>query len=270
MHVTARAAKQLGVVLVLSLSLLSDALPQTEQQPNHRTHHIGPVLSTGIGSHREDLVVPISFDGPVFSLGAGYTVRTVRSCLRLRLLASAALLENRFSHEAYAVALELRPSWTKLVWSGPLDRQFWCGIALPLQMRNLFMDTWDDAHLYWLTTHSLAAVGEYHTRLPYLGYSVVRLDLPIMGLVSRPPDSRYQQQEPLNHVSYHFSAPNSSFAFKSIWGYQSPLLQILIRRGSKGALMNLGLEFTLDHCPAPQDTWILNTRLLFSYQWKIG
>jgi len=269
-RITGDITRQLAAVVVFSLFFFSYALPVTKPQTGGSTHHFGVMLGGGIGSYREDLVVPISFDGPVFSLGSRYTVRTPNSTFDIRLLASLALLENRFSHEAYVAALELRPAWTRMVWGNENGRQIRCGIALPLQMRNLFMDTWDDAHLYWLTTHSLAVVGEYHTVLPRLGYSVIRLDLPLIGFVSRPPEYRYQQQEPLTHFTYHFSAPNGSFDFKTLWGFQSPLLQVMISRGSKGALLNLGLELTMGHCSVPEDIWVLNTRLLFSYQWRIG
>jgi hypothetical protein len=263
-------AIRLAAVLVSSLFFFGNVYPEAKPASGGPTHHLGLMAGGGIASYREDLVVPISFDGPSFLLGGQYTVQRTRTCLQLRLHVSVAFLENRFSHKAYALAVDLRPSWTKMLWDGGDVSQIWCGLALPMQMRNLFMDSWDDAHLYWLTTHSLAVVGEYHTRLPRLGYSVIRMELPIIGLVSRPPDYRHQKQEPLNHFTYHFSAPNKAFTFKGIWAYQSPLLQVMIRRSSKGAVMNLGLELGLDHSSVPKDIWGLNTRLLFSYQWRIG
>lgn len=248
----------------------NNANGEVNQEKISSEQHLGVLLGGGIGSYREDLVVPISFDGPAFTLGGLYSVQTARDFLQIRLGISMAFLNNRFSHEAYAASLELRPSWTKLVWGKKPGNQIWCGLALPLQMRNLFINSWDEAHLYWLTTHSVAIAGEYHTHLPRLGYSVIRLDLPLFGLISRPPDYRYQKQEPMNHFSHHFNAPNRSLAFKCIWGYQSPLLQVMIRRIGKSALMNIGLELALSHCPEPKDIWILYTKLLFSYQWRIG
>ncbi len=256
--------------IIIILSFLSNAFPEVRPDSKIQTHHLGILVSTGIGSYREDLVVPISFDGPSFLLGGQYLWQSERTSLQVRFGVSAAFLRNRFSHKAYAAALELRPSWTRLVWSGSPGRQIWCGLAMPLQMRNLLMESWDDAHLYWLTAHSIALVGEYHTLLPRLGNSVIRLDLPVLGFISRPPNYRYAKQEPLNHFSYHFSAPNKSFDLKSIWGYQSPSLQVMVRRGSKGSLMNIGLEFSLAHYAEPKDIWVLNTGILFSYLWKIG
>lgn len=247
------------------IEVLADEAPKIEK-PNH---FLGIILGSGIGSFREDLIVPISFDGPVFLLGGQYTKKTSFSSFQIRFNFSAALLKNRFSHKAYAAQLGLRPSWTKLVWNNGADKQIWCGISFPLQMRNLLMDSWDDSHLYWFTTYSAAIVGEYHTHLPYFGNSIIRLDLPIVGFISRPPDYRYQKQESLNHFSYHFSAPNSSFGFKGIWQYQSPVFQIMINRNSKGSLLNFGLELTFDHYSKPKDIWILSTGLLFCYQWKI-
>jgi len=243
---------------------------QTGQEAGARTHYLGFLVGGGIASYREDLLVPISFDGPEFFLGGKYTAESERTCLQARLRMSVALLKNRFSHEAYAAALDLRPSWTKLMRGSGHNSQLWLGMALPMRMTNLFINSWDESHLYWLTTHSLAVVAEYRTRLPRLGNSIIRVDLPMFGLVSRPPEYRYRKQEPLNHFSYHFSAPNKAFSLKSIWRYQAPQLQIMIRRDSRRPLMNLGLELSLDHCSEPKPVWGLNTRLLFSYQWKVG
>lgn len=265
-----RILKPIVAILLLFGFALSDVLSETVQKSADSNHYLGVLLSGGIGSYREDLVVPISFDGPTFALGGQYSRQTEHTSLQLRLNLSVALLKNRFSHEAYAASLELRPSWTKRIWSGMPDKQIWFGIALPMQMRNLFWDSWDDSHLYWLTTYSFALVGEYHTRLPRLGNTVIRLDMPIIGFVSRPPEYRYKKQEALNHFSYHLSAPNKSFVFKGIWGYQSPMLQLLITGGSNGARRGFGLELMLDHCVKPKDIWILQIKLLFRYQWKIG
>ncbi len=258
-------------VLIALASLESGSANATADQTlGPTTHRLGILVGGGIASYREDLIVPLGFDGAAFSVGGLYTRQAERTCARIRLRVSIGILQNRYSHEAYAAAVELRPSWVKMV-SGTTDsNQVWCGIALPVQMTNLFMESWDDTHLYWLTTHSLAVTAEYRTRLPRLGCSIIRLDLPIVGLVSRPPAYRHQTQEALTHFTYHLSAPNRSFALKSVWGYQSPLLQLVIRRDSKGALMNLGLELELNHCPEPKPIWGLNTRLLFSYQWRIG
>lgn len=237
---------------------------------NVRTHHLGILVGCGGASYREDLIVPLSFDGPAFSLGGQYTARTSETMFQSRLRLSVSFLQNRFSHEAFALGLELRPSWIKKLNEWSNGSQLWGGLSLPLHMTNLFVNSWDDSHLYWFTAHSLALVGEYHTNLPRLGHSVVRLEMPVVGLVSRPPSYRHQKQEPLTHWTYHISGPNESLILRSFWEFQSPMLQLMITRDSSGRLLKLGIELELEHCSEPEDIWVLNTKLVFVYQWGIG
>ncbi len=260
-----------SIVLVALCAIFSSAAySETDTTDSGRTHHLGVLLGCGVASYREDLIVPISFDGPAFSLGGQYTAQAARTSLQLRLRVTTSVLENRYSHNAYTAAIELRPSWVKMLHGDPRGSQIWLGCALPLHMTNLLMESWDESHLYWLTTHSLALVAEYHTNMPRLGHSIARLELPVVGFVSRPPAYRYQKQEALTHWTYHITGPNRSFHLKTLWGFQSPMLQLMITRGSQGSLLSLGLEFGLDHCSEPRDVWGLNTRLVFTYQWRVG
>jgi hypothetical protein len=258
------------VLLAGQLLVCGPASAEAEQEPAKRTHHLGVLLGSGIASYREDLIVPLSFDGPAFFLGAHYTSQTEQRCLQIRLRFSAAVLENRYSHKAYAAGIELRPTWTKRLTGQGGGGQLWGGFGLPLQMTNLFIDSWDDSHLYWLTVHSLAAVLEYRSVIGPLGESSLSIELPVVGFVSRPPAYRHEKQEALNHWTYHFSGPNKSLRFEGLWEFQSPLVQIMIRRGSQGSLLRVGLELQLDHATEPEDIWGINTRIVATYQWRIG
>lgn len=235
-----------------------------------RHHYIGLTTGGGIASYREDLLVPISFDGPGFIIGGYYSAQSERSQLNIRLKFGIAMLKNRFSHKAYAATLELRPTWMRKVHGHVQTDQLWVGLAFPMQMNNLFMDSWDDAHLYWLTTHSFAFAAEYRIADSRLGCPEVRFELPVLGFVSRPPAYRYQKQEAVSHLGYHFTEPNGAFDFEGLWEFQAPQLQIMMRRGSMNSHMRFGLEFELNHCREPEPMWGVTTILIFSYQWKVG
>lgn len=234
------------------------------------SQHLGIHFSSGIASYREDLLVPLGFDGPGFSLGGIYTRRTERNLVQLRFRVGLGYLKNRYSHEAWALMLEMRPSWVRKLAEHDRYGRFWGGISIPLQMNNLFLESWDDAHLYWLTAHSLAAALHWEKKVSQKDRAVLRMEIPFLSLVSRPPAYRYNQQEALTHWTFHFSEPNRSLHLETPSKYRALFIQILLRRQVRQSLLNLGLQFQYAYCRKPEKIWGLNTSILVSYQWRIG
>ncbi len=265
-----QSMKILAIVLTMLVPAFNQLWADDIQKQVDRTHHLGILAGGGIASYREDLIVPLGFSGPSFSLGGLYTRQTEQKYTQIRLRFSMGLLQNRFSHKAYSAVIELQPSWVKKLSEKTGPGEIWGGVSIPLQLTNLFVESWDESHLYWLTTHSLAFVTEYRTRIPGMWNPIIRLDMPIIGFISRPPTYRYKKQEALSQLTYHFTEPNKSLHFEYIGTYQAPRLQVYLKRGSKDSVFILGLDFQLIHCNEPEDIWGISTVLLFSYQWRIG
>jgi hypothetical protein len=258
------------VMLFIMLVLCELSWAQYVAQSSSQGKHLGLYFSTGIASYREDLLVPLGFHGPGISLGGNYTHRTENNSIDIRLKLGMGYLKNRYSHEAWMLMMELRPSWLKKLVEHSKYGDFWGGISIPLQMNNLFLESWDEAHLYWLTAHSLAFATEWQKQISQKFNSVVRIEIPILGCVSRPPIYRYNKQDALNHFSFHFSEPNKSLHFETLDTYRSLFIQMLFKREIQRSILHIGLEFQYKYCRTPRKIWGLNTSILLSYQWRIG
>jgi len=243
---------------------------QSAAQSSSQGKYLGLYFSTGIYSYREDLLVPLGFHGPGLSLGGIYTSRSENSSIDIRFKLGMGYLKNRYSHEAWAAIMEIRPSWIKKFASYQRYGEFWGGISVPLQMNNLFLESWDEAHLYWLTAHSLAIAAEWNKKISEKYNSAIRMEVPLFGWVSRPPAYRYNKQDALNHISFHLSEPNKSLHFETIDDYRSLFIQMLFKRETHNSILSLGLEFQYNYCRKPEEIQGLNTSILISYQWRIG
>ncbi len=246
---------------------VSRAQVVTNNEPSGR--HVGVYTSTGIASYREDLIVPLGFHGPYISLGGVYTQESGTNLVGVRLTVGIGYLKNRYSHEAWVLTQDLRLSWLKKLKEYPNRGTFWGGISLPFQMNNLFFESWDEAHLYWVTSHGLAGAVQWEKSVSSRNRLSVRVEAPLFEWVSRPPTYRYDKQEPLNHLTYHYSRPSKSLHLETIDTYQDVFLQVVLKRKMGGSLMGAGFEFQYRHCSRPEDIYGFGTRLLFTYQWGL-
>ncbi|HEX9975352.1 MAG TPA: hypothetical protein VGD14_25085 [bacterium] len=235
-----------------------------------KSDHLGINVNCGLASYREDLVVPLGFHGLGLSFSAIYSRQTENKLLNARWRFGLGYMQNRYDHEALIIVQEIRSSWLKKFNVFEHYGEFWGGICLPLQMNNLFWGSWDDAHLYWLTAYGMGAAFQWQKKISSDKQALVRIEIPIINWVSRPPRYRYTKQEPKHHLSYQYSEPNKSLHFETLDDYQALFVQLLLRKEMKRSLLNLGIEFQYHHFSKPEDIWGLNTLLLFSYQWRIG
>lgn len=232
--------------------------------------HLGMYLSTGIASYRDDLIVPLGFHGPALSLGGVYRQDSEQNLYHIRLRFGLGHLENRYSHEAWVLIQDIRLSWVRKLREHPKYGTFWVGGSVPLQMNNLFFESWDDSHLYWLTAHSLAGAFLWQKRVSFKNDVSLRLEIPFFSWVSRPPTYRYVKQEPLEHLTYHYSEPNHSLHFETMSKYRNIFVQMFFTRQVRRSLLHIGLEFQSYYCLRPKKILGLNTFLVLSYQWRVG
>jgi hypothetical protein len=259
----------LAAFIVISAFAGQVTRAQEEGKSSIRGHYLGFHFDGKIASYREDLIVPLGFNGPGLSLGAIYTSHTENNLVHIRLRVGAAYLKNQYSHEAYVALLDLRPSWIRKLTQHRKYGEFWAGISIPLQMNNLIFESWDDAHLYWLTAHSLGFVTEWKKRITQQNNAVVRMEIPILSLVSRPQAYRYNKQDALNHFTFHFTEPNRSLHLETLDTYRGLFIQMLVRREIGHSLLNLGFEFQYNYCRKPQKIWGLTSSIIVTYQWRI-
>ena len=257
-----------ALLLILALTY-GTSLAQESDRVTSSIQHLGICVAGGPASYREDLVVPLGFGGPSLSLGPVYTRQAERSLIHIRLGLPVGYLKNRYDHEAYVLRLELHPSWVTRLTQHNRFGSLWGGLALPMQMNNLFLESWDDAHLYWLTTYSLAPAIEWQKEISERNKAVVRIEVPVISLVSRPPAYRRTKQEALNHWTYHFTQPNRALHFETPDTYRGLVVRMRFTRKMGRSLLGLGCEFQYNHCTRPRDIRAMNTLITVSYQWRI-
>jgi hypothetical protein len=79
--------------------------------------------------------------------------------------------------------------------------------------------SWDQEHLYWLTTLDLGPSVAWQ-RLFAARHDVdVSLEFPLIALASRPPQFRYYKIGRLDDAAYHFSKTNENMKFTSLHEY---------------------------------------------------
>lgn len=262
----------LGILAIfcITLAFCGRAYAEGVSRDSSRWKRLGLSLSAGIASYREDLLVPLGFNGPAVFLGGVYTQQSGKNLVHIRLRIGLGVLENRFSHRAWALMPDIRMSWVRKMMVHNKYGEFLGGISIPLQMNNLFFESWDDAHLYWLTAHSIAGAFQWDKEVTSKYHASVRIEIPFLGWVSRPPTYRYTKQDPLNHLTYHITEPNKSLHFETIDDYRNVFMQLLLKRERGGSLLSVGLEFQYFYCSRPEEITALNTLLVFSYQWGVG
>jgi hypothetical protein len=249
---------------------IGDSNAQDIMESTANSNYLGVVLSGNIASYREDLLVPLGFDGPGFALGAIYTRRRENSDLEIRMKLGMAFLKNRFSHKGYGATLEIRSAWTKRISYNEKYGELRGGFCLPVKMNNLFIASWDDSHLYWLTYYSLGPACKWKKKLSSEREFSIYLEIPAISLISRPPEYRYKKQEALTHLTYHFSEPNKFLKLELPDVYRAIFIKANFARIMNHALLGLGLEFEYNYCREPKNIYSLNTAIVLAYQWETG
>jgi hypothetical protein len=272
-YLSIRTLLKAGADFLLALSFLVCGASQAQDEGAKPAsiRYLGFHFDAGLHSFREDLLVPLGFNGPGASLGGIYTRQKDNTYFNIRLKLGLAYLKNRYSHEAGLATLELRPTWLWKLGHRDGTGGFWGGICVPLQINSdLGLHSWDDSHLYWLTTYSIGPAVEWWKSVSQKSTAVVRLETPLIGWVSRPPTYRYNKQDALNHFTFQFSEPNRALHFETVDAYRAVFIQILLRHELRRSLFSYGLEFQYNYCNIPKNVYILNTSMTVSYQWRIG
>lgn len=92
---------------------------------------------------------------------------------------------------------------------------------------------WDDSFMYWFTMHTLAPVVAFEARPSTRSDVLLSIELPLVGIVSRPPEERIYKVDPMTKPWRWFrlthqdsqvagptdlSAPTLSLAYVHRWG----------------------------------------------------
>lgn len=233
------------------------------------SNHLGITANLNLYSYREDLLVPLSFDGPGFSIGSKYVHWGEGTFWQASLRFGVGILNNSYSHDAYSLNIEIHGAWMKRLKSFPGKGEFWLGVDMPLQMNNLYLESWDESHLYWMTVYSIGPTLGCNKNISSTDKLFIRLNFPVLSLISRPEEYRNTTQEALTKVGFHFTEPNKSLQLESFGSYFSVCLRVNLITNNNVSGWNFGFEFQYSHFKDPKPFSKMYTSLSAVYLWSI-
>lgn len=187
-------------------SAAGDALsPSPHPRASHRT---GLALAGLYAQVRDDLVCPLRWSGIGAALEFSRDRLDESSRRQVSLKLPLGLLNNRYGHRAGAPGLQLGYARLRRVsWFAGSGATF-AGVALRGHMDLQYYVDWDEEHLYWFTAYDLAAAAQQEIQLRPRQRLELRIALPPIALVSRPPRRRYYKVDDFMHLGFWFREPN--------------------------------------------------------------
>lgn len=163
----------------------------------------GTMLRFGLGVDHQQvydrLVSPVRSAGFVTALDLGAELHTGSSIHEVSLDCSVGEISNRYGLPAFGAGIHLGYEYRYT-----LPSTLGSGWALDLGGRLAWNTTvhfhrmLDEAHLYWLTATELGPRATSRWRSGEAGEFSIRLGLPALALVSRPPAQRYYNNDQPN------------------------------------------------------------------------
>jgi hypothetical protein len=241
--------------------------------PDDVRHLLGVSLALRADTVREDLLVPLSFSGPGIRLGGFYQGAVGPGLLEARLELGLRLLENRFGHEAYGLDHGLAVAWVLPVVAG--DRlRLALGPAVAWETRLTYLESWDDAHGYWLGARWLGPAARMDVALGSAWRLEASPSVALLGYVGRPPAYRYHKQDALESLDYHVLGPQEDADFATLADFQAAALRLAFRRVSfdAGPLadgLSFGVDGRLARASDPATVVDLEAALWAAWAWRL-
>lgn len=238
-----------GVVLTLALSAAA--------------FEGGVAFESGALGMRDDLVVPLVFSGVPLGLGGFARWEGWQAHQDARARLSLAMLTNRFAHEAIGVDEELS-WWLDWLAPAPLPSTMTLGTGLVSRSRFAVLESWDDAHGYWIGSLSLpASVGASGSVLgrPWRG----RFSIAVLALQSRPPEHYAVKQQPL--ADPRFVLDRQFFGLEPVapWDHLDLELETWMKTGWRG--LEWGTTLGMVRASQPRQAFVLNAIVKVGYRW---
>jgi hypothetical protein len=134
-----------------------------------------------------------------------------------------------------------------------------------------FFQTWDDAHGYWLASWALGPTLQHARQVWSGGYLETRAELGLFGLYSRPPTYRYNKQDDLTLLHFHFdrslAAPKVFSPFDVQLLRWTALLRFRSTRSQYGEGLGVGVDVRFSRAADPAPFMWLYSGLRVAYGW---
>lgn len=254
------------VSIGLLLFLLSTASGQTSVSPSSGS----PLLRIGIaGLHdqvKDHLIAPLRWDGIGGGLWLSYMVPRPTLEHEIDLLLPVSFLSNRYDHKAYAFGASLGYSRLWLMDPSVLGGNLYLGGQVRWSAHCQFYADWDDSHVYWLGVYGFSPSLKWSKGYESKQKVSITMEVPLLALVSRPPDYQYTDQPPLQRLGYYFEALHHNLKMTSVNEYVSLGLKADYS-GQIGERTMLGATWLFKYttCKFPQTLSMISNTLTINY-----
>jgi hypothetical protein len=213
---------------------------------------------------REELLVPMRWSGPGGGIQIALCYQGDTWSFATELGLSLSYLEERFGNGgALMTPSLLLEGYGRIVEKGPLSINL--GTLLRSRISDAYLFSWDDAHLYYLSSHMLGPTAT----LEWNGFdkSMVTLGmrLPSLGFVGRPHEQRFIKQDGINHIGFYFSEPNSHLAFAMPPSYYAFELSCGIEWPTRRSHMRLTYILDYERYTEPRSFTRFRNAIVFSH-----
>jgi hypothetical protein len=239
----------------------------------HAQHALGFNVDGGVASYRDDLLVPRALSGPRLGLGVTYAGMLGPGTLHVHLQLAAAVGIDRDAYLGlvldhalgadYVFDLGLRRGGPRLA----------LGPSLGIDTDVLGVSDWDDSHAYWLALRWIGLTLRATTPAWRGSRWDLTVELPLFGLLSRPPVYRMNQMDALDEPSFYiFDVQRDP---KPVWLPDVQQLRVAVdlwRDASAGLVARgwaVGAEARIVHAADPRSAFAFRTTLRFSAVWEL-
>lgn len=251
-----------GLLLLLQLAASGQTTDSDSPRPS--------LLCIGIaGLHyqvKDQLIAPLRWDGMGCGLRLSYLASSPTLEHEFDLLLPLSFLSDRYDHKGYAFEASVGYSGLCLVHPSVLGGNLYLGGQVRWNANCQFYADWDDSHLYWLNVYDVGGALKWSRDYDSDQHVSIAMQIPLLALVSRPPDHQYIDQAPLQRPAYYFEALHQDLKMTSVNEYVSFGLKAdYARQVSSGTILGATWSFHYKSCKFPQRISIISNTLTFNY-----
>jgi hypothetical protein len=261
-HLLFNHVVSIGFLLFLQLAASGQTTDSDSPRPS--------LLRIGIaGLHyqvRDQLIAPPRWDGVGGGLRLSYLASSPSLEHEIDLLLPVSFLSDRYDHKGYAFEASIGYSGLRLIHPSVLGGNLYLGGQVKWNANCQFYADWDDSHLYWLNAYDVGAALKWSRDYDSDQHVSIAMQIPLLALVSRPPDHQYIDQAPLQRPAYYFEALHQDLRMTSVNEYVSFGLKAdYARQVSSGTILGATWSFHYKSCKFPQRISIISNTLTFNY-----
>lgn len=236
-----------------------------------------PVRQIGFGlggvyvQVRDDILAPLRWDGAGGLVTASYLINNRKRQQEIALRLPIAIVANRYDHSGFCDELSVRYDYLYDL-SGDVSRgQVHLGGMLEWSLNHQLYLSWDDSHLYWLNSYAMGPVAKWSRAAGQGRNWGVRFTFPLLAFISRPPEYRYQDQEPMHKVGFWFTRPHEDMQLTSL--HEFIMLDVRCdyrRRLGRKITLKAALHSAYKSYSEPEKVRLFTNTLMLQFLFRTG